>query len=259
MDKITRDTQFLYDHFSFGKLSYGKKRERYYPLLFDFLAMIKKDDTLFDLGCGNGFWIDAYLKKGIRKERITGVDISPNNVAELKKKGFKVVCDNLMQLQLKDDIADFTICNGVIQHTSNPKQAFRELARITKPGGYIYITVYNKWHLYYYLVHKAAYPLRYLYWNWNKKVVEFIFPAAKLIFQMLAYFSLGEWLDEKSAKVVFMDQVIVPRAHLFSKSMLVSYARACNCQIEKMRYIKYGLMISAIIKRKRKEAQVEFI
>ncbi|MDP8249261.1 MAG: class I SAM-dependent methyltransferase [Candidatus Tritonobacter lacicola] len=245
--KIAEDAKELYDQIQFGHLNY--ERARYNPLLFDFLGMIKKDERLFDIGCGSGYWMGVYVDYGIPKERITGVDISPSNVDTLKQRGFNAMYGDVMDLQLEDDTADFTISNGVIHHTADPFRAFEELVRITRPNGHMYLSVYNKWNPYYYIVHKATFPIRYLYWNRNKKnIVNFIYPLSKTLFQPLALLLLGRFLDDKSARALFMDQVITPRAHLFSKKLIASYAKRCNCAIETIKYTNAFFMITSIIR-----------
>ncbi|MBI3334997.1 MAG: class I SAM-dependent methyltransferase, partial [Candidatus Portnoybacteria bacterium] len=202
------------------------------------------------IGCGNGFYLDVYQKIGIPKNHIIGVDIAPRVIQRLKEKGFSAMCANILNLTLDDDVSDITIAQGVIHHTSDPFKAFGELVRITKPGGYIYLNVYNKWHPYFYLVHRATWPIRYMYYNWSKRIVNVMYPFVYLVLQPLAWAAFGEFLDAKTGRALFMDQVITPRAHLFSKSMLLSYAKKSNCTIQEFAYNRYYLMLATVIKVK---------
>ena len=248
MDQTIINTKTMYDEYRFGHFSYGAKRDKYDSLLFKFISMVEKDKKLFDIGCGTGYWLDKYVKSGIPKKQITGIDFAPSNISELTKKGFNTLCGNVLELEIEDNVSDFTVCNGVIHHTTNPFKAFKELVRITKPGSYIYLNVYNKWNPYFYIVHRATYPLRYIYWNFSKKIIDYIFPLSKILYQPLAYLALGEFLDDKTGKAFFMDQIITPQAHLFSKPVLRSYASRCNCSIVEFKYNRYFLMLAAIIK-----------
>lgn len=248
MDQASKNTQILYEELGFGDFSYGKKREKFDSFLFNFLSRIKKSDNLFEIGCGCGYYFDTYLGFGISKDQITAVDIAPSNISELKKKGYKAVCDDVLNLQFDDKISDFTICSGVIHHTIDPAKAFSELVRITKKEGYIYLNVYNKWHPFFYIVHRLTYPIRYCYWNWTKKIIDIVYPLSKIFFQPIAYLTLGEFLDDRTGKIMFLDQVITPNAHLFSKSDLRLYAKKNNCEIEEFKYNRYFLMLAARIK-----------
>ena len=238
----------MYEEYRFGDFSYGKKREKYVSLLFKFLSNRGKNKKLFDIGCGTGYWMNVYERLGFSKADIVCVDIAATNIAELKKKGFNAICSNVLALDLEDKVSDLTVCNGVIHHTNDPFKAFSELVRITKPGGYIYLNVYNKWNPYFYIVHGAMYPLRYLYWNYNKKIIDFVYPLSKIFFQPISYLVFREFLDDKTGKIFFMDQVITPQAKLFSKSILRSYSKKFNCSIEEFRYNRYYLMLSVILR-----------
>lgn len=248
MESDVKKSKEMYNDFRFGDFSYGDKRYKLNPLLLEFLKMVKGNSLVYDIGCGVGFWFDLYMKYGVNKENVRGVDLSPINVENLNNNGFNVSCGNVLDLNLNDNVSDFTICNGVIHHTPDPFKAFSELVRITKPGGYIFLNVYNIWHPYYYIVHKATFPLRYIYWNINKKVVDIIFPIMKIFYQPLSYLVFKQFIDNKTAKIMFMDQVITPHAKLFSKFKINSFAKKTGVKVVKFQYNKYGLLISAIIK-----------
>lgn len=250
-DQTTINARAMYDEYRFGDFNYGQKRERFDSLLFKYLSKLIKLDKnkkLFDIGCGSGEWLEIYLKHGLQKDQITGVDIAPSNISELNKKGFNAVCSNVLNLELGDNVSDFTVCNGVIHHTSNPYKALCELVRITKPGGYIYLNVYNKWHPYFYIVHRAMFPLRFIYWHINKKVIDIIYHISKIFFQPIAYIVFKEFLNDKTGKAFFMDQVITSEARLFSKSDIKSYAKKLNCSVCEFKYNRYFLMLGTILK-----------
>jgi len=247
MEKLKGKVSKMYNEFPFGDFSFKKKRYKLKPLLVNFLSRIKKGDMLFDVGCGSGVWIDLYKSKRIKKDRIVFIDLAQEPINKLKKAGFKAYCDDVLNLHLKEGVADFTICNGVIHHTPSPFRAFKELVRITKPGGFIYLSVYNKWSPYFYIVHKATYPFRYCYWNWNRNIGCWVYPLWWIIFKPLSYILIGEFLNETASKSLFMDQVMTPYAKLFSKTILKSYANRCKCEIEKFEYNYWYTSLSAII------------
>lgn len=246
MDQITTDSKALYNELRFGNFSYG--REKYDSLLFEFLNKVKEYQSVFEIGCGSGYYADAYLRSGIKKEHLTLIDLAPSNIENLKKRGFNAICGDAMDLKLDDHVSNFTICTGVLHHLSNPAKGFAELVRITKPGGYIYLNVYNKWHPYFYIAHKLTFPIRWFYWNISKKIFDLIYPISKVFFQPFAYLALGEFLDDETGKIHFKDQILAPQVYLLSKSNIRSYAKKYNCKIEEFRYNRHRLMIAAIIK-----------
>jgi len=244
-DDVTSHAQELYGEYRFGRFNYQDARAAFEPLLFEVLATAGPDTRLYDIGCGVGYWFDAYLKAGIRQDHIVGVDLAPANVRELQQRGFRVLNENAARLSLPDNVSDLTICIGVINCAEEPFEVFRQLVRITRPGGRLYVNVYNRWHPYYYLVHKATFPLRYLYWHHSRKVADVVYALSKPLFQPLAYLAMGRFLDDATGKTMFMDQVITPRAHLYTKGALRDYARRCGCRVTAFRYNRYGLMLSA--------------
>ena len=249
MKRSTDHARELYDTYRFGTFSHGRARERYEALLLELLASVPADARVFDVGCGTGFWLDAYQRAGIPKDRLTCIDLAPRNIEELTARGFRALVGDVLHLDgIHDGESDLTVCIGVIHHTDEPLRAFRELARITRPGGHIYLNVYNRFHPYYYVVHRAAFPLRYAYWNWSRKTADIAYWFARFFVQPLAYIALGKTLDDRTGRTLFMDQVMTPRAHLFTKARLESFARSCGCHIERFRYNRYGLMLSAVIR-----------
>lgn len=241
-------TKGLYSEYRFGDFCYGLQRERHNRPLVEFLRALDAQGAVFDIGCGTGYWIEAALRLGVDRERLHGVDIAAGNAADLRAKGFHAVCGDVLSLPLKDDTAGVTISNGVIHATGDPQGAFLELVRITKPGGLIFLAVYNKWNPYFYVVHRATAPLRYVYWNWTKRVMDIIYPAAEVLFQPLSYLFMGRFLDRRTGMVMLADQVIVPYAHLFSKGALRRYAEQCGCTVLSWGYADARTMVTVVFR-----------
>jgi len=246
MDKTTTENiKELYDQVQFGYLNYD--RARHNPLLFDQVSQLGQNQRLYDIGCGNGYWMERYVESGLRKDQIIGVDLSPRNVEHLNAEGFQALCGDVLQLGLPDEVSDLTVCNGVIHHTVDPFRAFKELVRITRPGGTIYLSVYNIWNPYYYLVHKMTFPFRFLYWRGHKWVADAMYPVARLFFQIPIFLLVGRLLDDRSGRTLFLDQVMTPRAHLYSQRKVRRYAERCGCRVEKCLFTNAFFMVTAVI------------
>lgn len=248
MDSFLENARKLYTEHPFGHLNYTRRRHKDHPLLSNLLNMARESDQLYDIGCGRGFYFEQYLNSGLPKTNIHGVDFSSTAVAELKEKGFDVTLGNVMALDLHDFVSDLTVSNGVIHHTPDSFKAFKELVRITKPGGHILLSVYNVWHPYFYIVHKATFPLRRIYWNHTRSIFNVGFSLFKIAFQPLIFLFTGKLMTQETARVLFMDQVMTPRAELFSKAKIRRYITECNCEVEDFKYYKYYLLLSAIIR-----------
>lgn len=250
VDEVTRRAQRLYDQHHYGDFAYGRDRERYYPLLLEAVSRWRPGEQLWDIGCGSGFFAETYLSRGVAKDAIHLVDLAPTAIAALSARGFDARVGDAMAL---DDVPDatsvVTICNGVIHHTTDPARAFAELVRITRPGGTIYLAVYNRWHPHFYFVHRLGAPLRFLYWNVSPRLVEpFVRPATWVIGAGIRAVT-GHRADRATVRAKFMDEVITPRAHLFTRRAVHRLAERHGALVERTAYFVGYTMITALIRK----------
>lgn len=105
-----------------------------------------KNKIVLDAGCGSGRWSYALLKLGAK---VIGVDISRGGVEVTnenlgKFKNFAVIQADIMDLPFKNNSFDFIFSWGVLHHTPKTFFAFKKLIPLLKPGGSLYIMVYEK-------------------------------------------------------------------------------------------------------------------
>ena len=103
--------------------------------------------TILDVGCGACRMAQMLRSAG---KRAISIDISLETLRAAKSHNPDPVlnADN-MQLPIRADMADLVISNGVIMITPDARTSFNELVRITKPGGTLVVSVYNKRSWYY--------------------------------------------------------------------------------------------------------------
>ena len=110
------------------------------------LASISPGDVVLDLGCGAGF--DAFLAapRVGRTGRVIGVDLTPEMIEQARANAEKAGCANvefrlgdIESLPLEDASVDLVISNCVLVLVPDKAKAFREIARVLKPGGRIAI------------------------------------------------------------------------------------------------------------------------
>ena len=104
--------------------------------------------VVLDAGCGEGYGLDMLARAGAT--RVIGADLEPAVVDHAARAyarpGGPVevhVCE-LMSLPLDDDVVDLTVSFQVIEHLHDIPGYLRSLARVTRPGGQVWIATPNR-------------------------------------------------------------------------------------------------------------------
>ena len=101
-----------------------------------------RESRVLDAGCGTGLVGEVLHRMGYA--HVDGMDYSPDMLAEADKKG---VYRRLMQgdmnerLAIADDAYDAIICVGTFTYAHVGPEAFAELVRVTRPGGFVCFTI----------------------------------------------------------------------------------------------------------------------
>jgi SAM-dependent methyltransferase len=93
-----------------------------------------------DIGCGNG------KNMSRRPKNFVGLDNSQIFVDVCRQKNLNAQLGSILDIPFDMNTFDYTLCIAVIHHLSTMErrsQAVKELIRITKPHGYILITVWS--------------------------------------------------------------------------------------------------------------------
>lgn len=148
---LRRRTQAHYDRHPFGFDQEEMLQEKLeHRVMGEAIRALSDPGTLVvDVGCGA--CRVARLVKRATRARTASLDLSLASLREARRHapGPLVNGDNL-RLPLRTGCADLVISNGVIHHTPDAKASFMELARVTKPGGTLVVSVYNRRSWYYY-------------------------------------------------------------------------------------------------------------
>lgn len=132
-----------------------QSRFQAYPLFRELTGLYGLHDaqTILDYGCGPGNDVVGFALYS-RAKKIVGVDVSrkaldfaahrcalhgidPNRVELIH------TTDGAATIPLSDNSIDFLLCEGVIQHASDPEQILREFFRVMKPASRGVVMVYN--------------------------------------------------------------------------------------------------------------------
>ena len=93
---------------------------------------------LLDIGCSMGYTLEAARSLGLTP---TGSDISEFAIGECRSLGFRAERGELGRLPFSDGEFSLVTMKHVLEHTPEPRAALREVRRILKPGGGLFIAI----------------------------------------------------------------------------------------------------------------------
>jgi ubiquinone/menaquinone biosynthesis C-methylase UbiE len=146
--KILNETETGYDLVSD---KFNETRKHFWRDLEFIKDYVKDGDSVFDYGCGNGRLLELFSDKKIN---YFGVDISEKLINLAKNKyseeniHFSKINPSQTSLASNDNFFNAVYSVAVFHHFPGKEyreQIVKELYRITKPGGYVVITVWNLW------------------------------------------------------------------------------------------------------------------
>jgi len=92
---------------------------------------------VLDAGCGPGSW-----RYGERPDlRVVGFDVKFPPGPPAPAGHVAIFRGDLARLPLRDDSFDLTLCHYVLEHVTELEPCCDELARVTRPGGTLYLAV----------------------------------------------------------------------------------------------------------------------
>ena len=100
-----------------------------------------------DAGCGGGRYTIAMAMLGASE--VIGCDISAKGLADARQRtagmpNIRFEEADVLDLPYPDESFDFVCCSGVLHHTADPEKGLRELARVLRSGGKIFLLLYGK-------------------------------------------------------------------------------------------------------------------
>ena len=108
------------------------------------LQILNKNMTVIDLGSGDGY-ISRAVARSVKK--VIAVDISKEMLKQLKKKARDNGLKNIESLEsdgqdvpVSDSSVDVICANMYLHHIEEPEIAIKEMRRIVKPGGTVFIS-----------------------------------------------------------------------------------------------------------------------
>lgn len=113
---------------------YATRRDLLASLLKRFA---KHGETALDVGCGVG---SNYPVIAAHASRVIGLDISAEALENLHGTYNEKVLASVEEMPIPDAFVDIVVCADVLEHVDDTK-AVRDIHRILKPGGLVFVTV----------------------------------------------------------------------------------------------------------------------
>ena len=143
----------LYEsHYNFGGEKgtlYTKLRERFLgSFLYQWWCHLDGDISfhsrtgkgrLLDFGCNEGRGLKIYSRHGFHAE---GLELNETAAAVARRAGFTVETVDLSQFKPREPY-DIVVLSNVLEHAHNPLDMLKDVARLLKPGGQVWISCPN--------------------------------------------------------------------------------------------------------------------
>ncbi len=135
---------------------------KYQQFLDEKMLLLSKEKTVLDIGGGDRFqkWLLPY-KDLFKNSDYKSMDSDSRTGAD--------VVGDIHNMPLQTDTVDAIICSSVLEHVKDPIRAVKEMHRVLKPGGKLFLYVPS---IYPYHARKGSYPD---YWRFFDDTLEFMF------------------------------------------------------------------------------------
>ncbi|MBI2107433.1 class I SAM-dependent methyltransferase [Candidatus Woesearchaeota archaeon] len=247
--------QSFYDKYPFYYEGEEKKNLvlNEFPLGRFIKKYIKEDSILVDVGCGCGIKA-KYILDTIKVKDYTGLDFSENSLKITKKHNpnIKTIHASATKIPLPSNYSNIVISDGVIHHTDSPYTSFKEITRIAKKGAKIYISTYNREHLFYwaYRFSSVLRFLRKIHLDILNKII--FFPLFYLFWMQIGTLRLYKkfkFVPLKQAWLVFNDNLMTPIARYYYNDEILLW-----CDVNKLKVLEqttyvYGQMLSYVLEK----------
>ncbi len=113
--------------------------KRYLELLEDF-KVFRNTGKLLDIGCGFGFFLETAKRKGWD---VIGLEITNDAVEACSSKGLNMHHGTLETAKFEDESFDVIVFIETIEHVIEPNRLIKEIHRVLRPGGLVYLSTPN--------------------------------------------------------------------------------------------------------------------
>lgn len=189
---------------------------------------LRPGQRIAKIGCGPGRGTLYLTRCGYA---VTAIDLSFASLLLARRRAPEaayVAATNLL-LPLPDTAVDAVVSDGVIHHTPDARRAFDENARVLKPGGHLYVAVYNRRGYYFYVYTYLGMPIRWLAKRpWGLRLVHATLLPAYYLVHLVKSRGRRTW---RGATHFFHDYIMTPRASFHTRQEIEDWRRAAGLSL----------------------------
>lgn len=145
--EFARIYQANYHAFDFSEQEFGfvyiVRRRLEAKRLLNWCRDLPENARIIDVGCGDGFHLELLQDFGNKTWTLEGVDANARAASIAEKKGLKVHCGLVENLDLTQNTYDLLILIQTIEHIADPPQLLREVRSLLRAGERVVIVTDN--------------------------------------------------------------------------------------------------------------------
>jgi SAM-dependent methyltransferase len=121
-------------------LRFSEANDASYAALLSTLSFYRTSGRILDVGCGAGQFLTVARAAGWEPH---GVEVAGGVHDALLNRGLSIFDGELAEAAFSDGWFDVVHCAEVIEHVLEPVALLREMERVLRPGGLLYLTTPN--------------------------------------------------------------------------------------------------------------------
>ena len=181
-----------------------------------------KNKTILDAGTGSGR--HSILMSKLSPKKIIAIDHKSTiklNLRNKNPKNINFIGGNVQKTKFKNCTFDFISCYGVLHHTENIEKGIKELLRVLKENGYLFLYIYGSGGIY----HAARKKMNKFFKDIPQSYTEEFFkimnvPKERLIFQDCWYAPVEHHTSKIKLEKILKKQNIKSFKKLLDKNSL---------------------------------------
>jgi 2-polyprenyl-3-methyl-5-hydroxy-6-metoxy-1,4-benzoquinol methylase len=111
-----------------------------YEELLDLFEKYRKNNTILDVGCGSGYFLEVAKKRGWQ---VYGTEFSDHQIKRCEEKGILMKQGEINADMFEREHFDIITSFEVLEHTNNPQQQIQQINKLLRQGGGLYLTTPN--------------------------------------------------------------------------------------------------------------------